>query len=92
MRLEAVPEKSTPMFILVNALDTVEMPFFEKSSDDHLLNGVLLPVLAVIFMLKGKVKEGEFRSSFDSIYLGNYLAGRLVDRLDDHLAEHLANR
>ena len=59
MRLEAVPEKSTPMYILVNASDIVEMPYFDKSPDDHLLNGILLPVLALIFMLKGKIKEGE---------------------------------
>ena len=59
MRLEAVPEKTTPQFILVNALDIVEVPYFDKSSEDHLINGVLLPVLGVIFMLKGKTKEGE---------------------------------
>lgn len=59
MRLEAVPDKTTPQFILTNALDIVETPYFDKSSDDHLVNGVLLPVLGVIFMLKGKIKEGE---------------------------------
>lgn len=59
MKLEEVPEKSTPQYILINALDLVEIPYFDKSNDDYLLNGILIPVLAVIFMLKGDVKEGK---------------------------------
>ena len=59
MRLEEVPDKSIQQFILINSLDIVEINYFEKSKDDYLLNGILIPVLAVIFMLKGEVKEGK---------------------------------
>ena len=58
MKLELVPDKSVPQFILINVLDTIEIRYFDKSCEDYLLNGVLLPVLSVLFMLKGKTKEG----------------------------------
>lgn len=64
MKLEEVPDKSVPQYILVNTLDTVEIPYFDKSPQDHLLNGILLPVLAVIFMLKGETKEGKIFKFF----------------------------
>ena len=59
MKLVEVPNKTVPQYILVNALDIVEISYFDKSPEDYLLNGILIPVLAVIFMLKGEVKEGK---------------------------------
>jgi len=50
-----ITNSKVQQYILVNNLGIT--PSVEKSAEDHLMNGILLPVLAVIFMLKGQVKE-----------------------------------
>lgn len=65
IRVVQVPDKSAIQYILVSAIDPTPLPM-DKPAEHDLVNGLLVPVLAVIFMNEGEVKEGS--SAFSIVF------------------------
>ena len=57
IKVAQVPDMNNIQFILVNSLDATPLPM-DKPPECDAVNGILIPVLAVIFMSDGCVREG----------------------------------
>jgi hypothetical protein len=56
IKVEQVADKANISFILVNTIDDTPLAS-ERPFETDVINGILIPVLAVIFMSDGEVKE-----------------------------------
>lgn len=57
IQVEQVTDKSNVSYILINTLDDTPLRP-DRPLENDITNGLLLPVLAVIFMSDNEVKEG----------------------------------